>query len=444
MSRALITAADLRATPIPQGAWGYWLGTYASVPVSAGWEVADGTVSSNDPSYIKPNLCHGRFVRTTIWTTDPVGETIGSTTHSHSVGSHSGHACSNAQGYTTVHPDNYGGSSFLRESVHTHPVGASSDTLSPVNNNPLNVSGIPIVYCKKSGPPRGIVTVNDLTADALPPWKLILGWHSDALPPAGWAKCYGSTVNAVILPDLRGKYLKGVASTAAAPSDGGGTFGAVHTHDVSHSHAASTTTGTVNVGGDDAFSALQNHTHSLGSQVLTSGGSTIDPAGVTTHWICFVGYGVGQAANARGTIRGNDVADHVMAPRGLVAVWCASSTPPQGWAHCDGGAWAGGAPVGYGSNKPNTLNRMIKHVADATTNGGVDDATSSDTHTHTAVGHTHLLSSTNPTGGAGGGTNTYPDVNPHGHTSGAALYSSLGNPTSSVPVHYKVAFIVRD
>ncbi len=82
MARAIITAADCKETPIPQGLVAWWPGTYVSVP--AGWEIADGQVSANDPTYTKPGLCDGRLPKLA----STPGATGGSDTHNHTIPSH--------------------------------------------------------------------------------------------------------------------------------------------------------------------------------------------------------------------------------------------------------------------------------------------------------------------------------------------------------------------
>jgi hypothetical protein len=75
--------------------------------------------------------------------------------------------------------------------------------------------------------------------------KQIVAWSSATIP-SGWAICNGQTVNSIVTPDLRSKFILG----AANDTELGTTTGAS-----THTHAMPAATGS---------SAAHNHTLSLG------------------------------------------------------------------------------------------------------------------------------------------------------------------------------------
>ena len=427
MARALITAADCKELPIPQGLVAWWFGTYTSIP--AGWEIADGQVSVNDPSYTKPGLCDGRFPKGS----NTAGTTGGSAGHMHTVPSHTHTTGGNAQ--CTDQNFNSGNASpcnRVEPCVHTHSTSSWDGSISAANNLPLHVQAIPIVYTQKGDPSRGLLRVRDFAASALPPRKIIAGWISSSTP-SGWSECNGSTVNGVITPNLNGKYLKGIPNTSTNPGSTGG--GTNHVHDVTHYHATSDA-GNVGTGvnaygqGGQYWPQPYAHYHPVNSTSLTSGISSNEPEYRTIRYLCFTGHGASSAAHASAWLTASDLVSTLLLPSGAVLAWAFPLTEmPAGWSHCDGGG------------RPNLLNRYIRHVPDNTTNGGI--ASGNAVHNHPAPAHTHVLlgsSCTGRDGDIGTGVHCTKD---HTHTSGAASYtgSLSGN---NLPDYYEVAWLIKN
>ena len=153
------------------------------------------------------------------------------------------------------------------------------------------------------------------------------------------------------------------------------------------------------------------------------------------HYIWAVGYGSGQCIHAED--RAGDL------DRSSPRIVISNEAVFSGFQHCDGAAWANGAPSGYGPNRPNALGRFLRHVVNATTNGGATGGTA--THSHTAANHAH-------TSGASTGTSRKVGVNNdfnapvlgHTHDSATAAFPNIGNAVDHTPPHVLVRWLVRD
>ncbi len=437
MARALLTAADFKETPIPQGAIAFQGGAYNQL--FPGWEIADGSITAK--GYQKPNYLTGQFVRGEATGAGVPTGTDGAATHAHSIPSH-GHGSTDAS--TTQSYDYDTDWIGVGANPHTHTANASSGTLGAGSNDPLNAQPIPIVYTEAPGGVRGMLSVRDLAPSALPPRKLIFGWgHDPSTIPSGWALCNGQTVNGITTPDFRGKFIRGITATTDTIGAGGGSD--THTHDVAHTHGTGgpSQTDVCNVY-SGSVGAKCDHTHTLTASSFQSGNGDNRPPYRDQHFICFVGYGNNAQADPRGRITDGDLSSSLMVQRGMVAVWGLNEALPTGYGHCDGSAWANGVPASYsglhGGNKPNWLGRFIKYVSNSTTNG--DGFGGNNQHSHIADGHTHTTGGPSAQHSNKGGDTCIAGPN-HIHTSGGPTYSNLG-PFTNLPAYLAVAFIVRD
>lgn len=85
-----------------------------------------------------------------------------------------------------------------------------------------------------------------IDSDAFPIGGIIMWYGSVATIPDKWALCNGGTVNGIVTPDLRDRFVLGAGSTYAVNATGGSTDAVV----IQHSHTGTTST------------ESQSHTHS--------------------------------------------------------------------------------------------------------------------------------------------------------------------------------------
>jgi len=444
-----VNAHDLEVTPIPQGLVAWWLGTYASVP--SGWEIADGNAAANDATYTRPNLL-AKFLKGVATVGTEPGTTGGAATHAHGVTASSHTHTVDSGGNDTTWG---GGTGDSWDSTNSHAHTANSSDVGALDadsSEPAYIEGVPIVFTLKSGGTgNGLPRNHDLAASALPPWKAILAWNGAAgSVPAGWSKCNGATVNSVVTPNLLGKYLRGIPTVATEPGTTGGATS--HTHTLNHSHVTGGPSATTVAAGSGTAISSGSHIHTTQVTNETSDSGDGEPAYTETHYVIFTGHGTNAAAHASGILTDGDLNANLVAPRGLVVGWGhAIADIPSGWGHCNGAAFANGNPTGY-TGKPDCRSKFIKHVANATTNGGTTGG--ADTHGHTGGTHTHT------TGAPGSGNRDVeggydvtvastgaPDQ--HTHTLGTITWSgnAVGKSTgsgSSLPPYSEVAWLIRD
>lgn len=433
MARAILTHRDLRELPIPQGIGAILFGT----EIPDGWELANGTASVNDPAYTRPGWLD-RFAKGVAATGDNPGAMGGATQHNHSVPSHN-HTHTQGSCHEAEQCSDYN-STFSR-CDHVHPVSSNTDTLSTVSHLPVHLTYKPIVYTLK-GQSRGLLTLRELAASCFLPRKMIFMWgHSPDGIPSGFAKCDGGTYNGVTTPNLLGKYLRGIPNTATEPGTTGGAVD--HVHNCAHTHGTDGPPMGPDTGCGGTWPAAAGHGHTLNASAFDSSRTDHQPPNITVHWITFVGHGINQAAYSSGIVDADDLAANLKAPRGLVGAWAHPlAEMPTGWSHCDGGAWANGAPPGYGASKPDTRRKFLRAVPDAVTVPG--GPFGQDTHTHSASGHTHSLTHSGyPTWIHCGNCGYGPAVVGHTHTTTSVSYTSIGNVSNNPPYH-EVAFLVRD
>lgn len=463
MARQLLTAADFKELPIPQGLIAWWFGTYTSIP--SGWAIADGGAwpEGVDPALglpaNKPSLCNGRYLVGVAAAGDSPGATGGNSTHTHSWTSASHSHTSNASDTTASIGNDC---SNIPEDVGSHNHTVNSGTLAALsngNNSPEYLEAIPIVFIKRAGGHGGPLSPRDLKSTAMPPWKIIAAWPT-ATPPTGWSKCTGATVNGVATPNLLGKHIRGIATTGTNPSSAGAGSN-THTHSITHSHTTGRATVVWQQGSKPNQHPATNgmHSHTIQSTTVDTQSGDNTPPNVAMQFICFTGWGPNAAAHpVRGLVGGADVDATLLAPRGIGMLWSDPvSGVPSGWRHADGGTWANGAPSGYGANRPMGLNKFLKHVSNSTTNGGGTSGAENNTHSHTSAAHGHTTSgSNNPSntnrncyylsGDSGPPRDVY--ACPFGHSHDTSAHGTItwesGLSDSTVPYHATVAILVRD
>jgi hypothetical protein len=438
MSRALLTAADFKELPIPQGLGFWWDGTILTIP--DGFEIADGTTSVLDPSYTKAGSL-GVYFKACTLVDDSPGTTGGALTHLHNVPSHNSHSVSsvNAQGGDSRN-DDQGTAKQIEPHSHSSVSGAT-DIFQSINHEPPHVQGIPIVYCMKGDSTRGLLTPNDLAGSALPHQKIVGWWGHTTPPPTAWAVCNGQTVNNITTPNWLGRYIKGIPTAGTDPGTTGGS--STHTHDASHGHGTGSDTNHHN-NANESYGRSVEHQHTLASQSLTTDAGSNELPFKSTHYVCFTGYGTGgNAAHSRGLVVGAELATNVQLPRGLTALWGHPVAQlPSRLKVCDGGNWTNGQPSGMAATRPNRLGKYMKHVASAVDAGTIGGNT---THTHIPAGHVHVISggtSTSNTPGSEGGGLWWGVYN-HQHSSNSVSWAAQGN-NGTDPPYITGAYVVVD
>lgn len=257
---------------VPEGIIAIWTGTIANIP--ANWNICDGNNST-------PNLL-SKFIKGAPDSTE-AGSTGGSATHGHSSmdsgGVHS-HTCGNGgsshrhdsetdgshnhqgsftsrreDGYTVTSSSHDGGGhehgySSYSDWQHSHTVADSSGhthTVNDANNEPSYYEVAFIQAASSANLANGIIFL----------------WAEPLIDiPSGWLLCDGDNST----PDLKEKFLKGVASAVTDPGNISGN--ATHLHTInstgSHSHSLK------------SYGASHKHTY---SEISWSHGHTVDYVG---------------------------------------------------------------------------------------------------------------------------------------------------------------------
>jgi hypothetical protein len=441
MTQELLTEADFKKLPIPQGALAWYDGDVAFVGEyrAYGWEVANGQASVLDPTYMRPNYLDDRLPR---GASSDVFGVDGSWTHIHNILSHPHSLGGETDGHQYFEN---GGDTNHVDQGHGHDTDSNTGTLGAADHTPPHRYHIPMVYCLKGSSLRGRLDPTRIKATGLPAWKIILGYSKAAETiPSGWGQCVGGVQNGVNKPDVRGKFLKGVPGSGSTPGATGGST--KHAHYVVHSHGVTgTSTAWDQQNTDDdnrGYFSNKIHTH----PVTASGAITSEtdhlPCYDEMHFICFVGYGPSAAEADTATLSGSDLKGALHLPRGLTFIWgVAGEVIPAGYAACDGGAYAHGNPPGQ-SAKPSLLGQFIRHTTGGSGGAGGGRASHAD---HAGGDHGHnVLASPSRKGSSGGGP-TYTNIATagHGHPLGAYSLTSV-DAQNNLPPYYEVAFVVRD
>ncbi len=432
---SLLKAHDLEATPIPQGAVLEWPYT---APIPSGWEIANGAASANDPAFTRPNMLDAYAkVCATVAEVPGVRTVMGAHAHTIPPHSHGGSGASN-QSHGSNTGDYHDGSYANMSHYHTFPA-AGAIGLGATLAEPASIYSVPIVYTLKAGGSgKGLPRLHDLKDSALPPWRILIGWPHNLAIPAGWSKTDGSTVNNVVLPNLLGKYLRGIPNTVSAPGAVGGS--STHDHDATHWHVSGVSSSDISPGDINPGTVPNgSHDHNLPNWSGRTDAGSNELSRVTTHILCFTGHGPSAAASPLGVIPVGEVDPVLLLPRGIMAGYAHSLSLPAGWSHADGGAWANGTPAGLPATRPNALDRFVKHAASG---GGTPFG--ANTHVHSGLHHDHGVSS-GPLGGEGGSPNGGSGAPRFSHTHPGTVSSFYpGFASSNVPVYQTIAYMVRD
>lgn len=326
---------------------------------------------------------------------------------------------------------------------HTHvsnPSTGNPSTNTLANDTPSTSSDnheppfYTVIFIKSDGTPTGI------------PNNAVTLWDNSSSTPTGWNLADSGASR----PDMRGKYLKG----AATSGDGGSTGGATththtvvsHTHGTNYSHdhgtvtssqaAQSKTAGTISGANVSVATATHTHTLTVTNQATDAITGNTDTVASDSSEPPFT-----QQAYIQNN---NGVADF---PTGVICLWVQTlATIPGSFILCDGTS--------------GTTDLRQQFVKGSSTLGGIGTTGGSLTHgsTHTATGHTHAVASHTHTVTAGTGaaenrtagstaTATAAHTHPSWSPTGAASFTSgTGTPvpdnfTDTEPPFTSVAFI---
>jgi len=374
-----------------------WTGTHAGIP--SGWE----RVTALDAKHPKG------------WGDENPNTSGGSNTHTHTASSHThtmdAHTHSVALATFSGPGDATGNTSGSGSDNHSH--GAAS--IGNLSGGGLQGTVVTWQSANHEPPYYTVIFITPTVSAAIA--DDVIGFWNDATAPGGFAHCDGN--NGTV--DLRDKYLKGANTSADAGDTGGGTS---HQHTVSHSHTESghthsgtsaTKTGANRQNGSGKTASHEGHTHTITLNSNTAGAQTYTKTDAGSGDTVEVAYT--KVAYVQNISGGN-----IVPPKGIIAMWTDTvASIPRGWVVCDGT-----------NNTPDLRNKFIKCI---TTTGQIGDTGGSNTHTHSAVSHTHTASGTHTHSGSSaqsgstqainGGSDGYA-ISTHTHT-----LASVSNETAT-------------
>ena len=341
---------------IPKDVIFIWAGNHADIP--AGWE--------------RVTALDGKYPKGTANATNP-NQTGGSATHEHTTSAAHSHTMSNHTHtmYIGVQSSNGAGAdggSISARSTHTH------ENVTSNNPSSVSVSSVSGTYSSYSNdPPYYSVIFITPTSDVstFPQNAIYLYDGTDS--KTGHYICNGSNST----PNLVDKYLKGAVSGENAGGTGGSNTNAhttlTHTHSVSHTHTFNVGASSITCGGyaqTDGGYANASHSHTSASVTLTADTSnatlssqseTVEPAYKKLLTVQNQNIGAGSYRI------------------GMIGMWLGTlSSIPANYVLCDG---ANG-----------TQDMRGKHLKSTATTTEVGNTGGSNTHTHSAQGHTHTVS----------------------------------------------------
>jgi len=358
----------------------------------------DGANSAIPTGWTRETLLDGKFPK--AWGASVAPNVAGgSNTHSHSAAhTHTLNAHQHtyltdwsnewtAGDYSGSNPD--GGVNSL---CAKHKHDSATNTTTTITGGGLQSTTVTWTTVDNQPPFKEVIFIKPNAAPA-PLHNGICAHYNDVIAPIGFALCDGN--NGTF--DFRNKYLKGAAAAADAGATGGAT---AHPHTVTHGHTADAHnhTGTtsyntnpyntrqsneLNANGEASWQ--HNHLTTLSNVVDTvanftktdaGAGDTVEPAFKKIHLIKNIQGGVNEKA-------------------GLIGLWLGDpAILPANWALCDG------------NNGTNDLrDKFIKIALDSSELNGIGG---SNTHTHTAVSHTHASTGTHShTGSTNGASQNY-------------------------------------
>jgi hypothetical protein len=399
-----------------------------------------GTVASIPTGWSRETSLDGRYPRGAPASTNP-GGTGGALTHSHTT---TGHVHTTAHTHTVPNTTGSAGSS-TRDTGTTNPPAAHTHASNPATVDPSTTlaSDTPstdtinhepayfeVLFLRSDGTPQGFPSLS------------LAVWNNVSGAPSGWGLCDGAAGR----PDLRGRFLKGAATSGNGGGTGGaaththalashahgGTFAHVHPAGVSSQRSEALVAG--DISGTAALVATATHTHALtfGSTSPVVTGQT-DTAQSANHeppaWVLAYVQNISGALNF---------------PDRMIALWTGTlASIPANWALCDGTL-----------GTPDLRSLFVKG---ATVFGDIGTSQGGLTHSHTAAGHTHAVASHTHTVTAAvgasenrsaGATATPTDTHTHTWpiTGGTALTSATAAPvvtafTTTQPPYTDVVFL---
>ena len=360
---------------IKNGVTFIWTGTNASIP--SGWSRVtglDGNFPKGSDAGVDPNGTGGAATHTHT-----------SPSHTHGLGTSHAHTITFAGAAGTA--QGTGNSSDGAQIGHVHANLASGALTSG------SVSSVAATYgaCSNNPPYYTVIYITptaDLNSGILPAEVIGL---ADAAAPSGFFVCDGNNST----PNLVALYLPGAAGGANAGGTGGSTSNThalSHTHTTSHTHVASTSAGPSTMTADiqtGSNTGVGSHTHSVTLNAATP--STADTVSLTPSEVVEPAYTKLLAIYSS--------ASQVI-PKKIIALWLGTlANIPHGWVLCDG---TGG-----------TIDMRSRHLKITATVGEVGNTGGSNTHTHAAQAHNHVIS--------------------HNHTASAATHSGAVDTVGSSP-----------
>ena len=366
---------------IPSGVIFIWTGTHASIPT--GWErvtALDGLYSKGTADATNPN------------------QTGGAATHEHSASANHGHTMNNHTHTITINAASPASTSSKGDSgtngstsQHTHA------SITSGNPTSVTVTSVSAVYSSYSNNPPYYEVIfikpSDANRTGVPVNAIAL--KDNLTEPTGWKKCDGNNST----PNLTDKYLRGAAASGNAGGTGGSLTNAhttlTHTHQVTHSHTGTTSTGGRCGGSTGSSYVAGTHTHSITvtdtnrnavDATLSAQSETVEPA--------YTYLAAMQNQNASADL-----------PLGIIGLWLGSlATIPTGWTLCDGGN--------------STVDMRGRHLKITNTLASIGTTGGSNTHTHASQTHGHTVS--------------------HSHTGTASHTSAIG-PNNKSPTYQCLA-----
>lgn len=418
--------SDVRDTGIPSGLIFLWPSTDASIP--SGWN--------------RVTALDGRYVKGIATASTQPGTTGGSSSHSHSLGSHT-HSLDHVHTVTgntsagtgAVNSDNGAAGTTAIASTHTHSRSSvNSATVNSATTAPTTTSvdndldRLTTIFIESDGTPTGV------PANAL--------GLTETTSLTGWTDYANAT----------GRYLKSPGAGADGGATGASTL-ANHTHGISaHTHAGTshthtspntgTATSTLSLfAGPNAV--LWQNTHSHPVTVTNATTAALDSASGGTSGASSEGVNEPPYRNIRVKQNTSGAPD---LPIGIIGAWRGSlGTIPDNWALCDG---TGGTPDLTGRYPKGATSSI------GTTGGSLAAHThTSPSHTHTTAGHTHAMtvgSAAATTANTSATATISVSTGTHTHTASAtnsttptvgASNSGTLDASLAEPAHEEVAFV---
>lgn len=412
----------------------------------------DGLNSAIPSGWTRETLLDGKFPKAWGASIAP-NVSGGSNTHSHSSNAHGHTMTAHHHTYVTGLSNEWTAGDYSGSSADggennmcaKHDHQSATNTTTSVSGGSLQSQTVTWTSVDHQPPYLKVIFIKPNGAPA-PLMNGICAHLSSATVPVGFSICNGAGGTL----DLRNKYLKG----ADAGGDAGATGGATsHQHTVTHGHTANAHSHSGNT---------QNNTNPHGARQSSGLNSTGEAGYVHQHAVTLdnatdtVANFVKTDAGATDTVEPAYKKVHVVKNTlggvneraGLIGLWLGDTANiPVNWALCDGN-----------NGTLDLRDKYIKVALDSSELGGIGG---SNTHSHSAISHTHSSNGGHSHTGSTGGSLT--NWNRRGANQGAGIvryydthaissvstvtptYSSdsmdSGNAVSNEPAYLTVAYI---